>query len=227
MAPRRSRHHRRSIIAALDALLRRFGRPRRERRFEPLEELILTVLSQNTNDTNRDRAYASLIARFPVWEEAARAPARAIERAIKTGGLASTKSRVIRALLRRIEAECHGFDLGFLNDMALDEARDWLKSFRGVGDKTASCVLLFSCGRPAFPVDTHILRVTRRLGWIGARATAAEAHLRLATLIPEKRYFDAHVNLITLGRRLCRPRNPLCADCPLFGRCPSARPAPS
>ncbi|HYV85179.1 MAG TPA: endonuclease III [Patescibacteria group bacterium] len=208
---------------ALDALERRFGRPRRDRKFGPLEELVLTVLSQNTNDTNRDRAYASLTARFPAWHLAARAPVRAIESAIRTGGLARTKSRVIRALLRRIEAERHGFDLGFLRDLPLDEARAWLRSFRGVGDKTAACVLLFSCHRPAFPVDTHILRVTRRLGWIAGKATAAEAHLRLATLIPERRYFEAHVNLITLGRRLCKPRKPLCAECPLSRSCPTAR----
>lgn len=207
---------------ALDALKRKFGRPRRERRFTPLEELILTVLSQNTNDANRDRAYASLRARFPTWSLAARAPARAIETAIRTGGLARTKSRVIRAILRRIEAERHGFDVDFLRTLPVEEARDWLRSFRGVGDKTAACVLLFACDRPAFPVDTHILRVGRRLGWIPRRATAAEAHHSLGEMIPAERYFEAHVNLITLGRRLCRPRRPICDECPLEARCPSS-----
>src|SRR5437867_2559994 len=184
MAPRQDLNDRRSVVPSLDALLRRFGRPRRERRFSPLEELILTVLSQNTNDGNRNRAFASLVATFPGWDLVARAPVRAVERAIRTGGLARTKSRVIQAILRRIQAERPGFDLGFLSEVPLDEATAWLRSFRGVGDKTAACVLLFSCGRPAFPVDTHILRVTRRLGWIPADAPAAEAHRRLAALIP-------------------------------------------
>jgi endonuclease-3 len=222
MAPRKDLHHKRPVVPALDALRRRFGRPRRTRRFAPLEELILTVLSQNTNDGNRDRAFASLVAAFPSWELAARAPVRAVERAIRTGGLARIKSRVIQSILRRIKAERGGFDLGFLSAIPLDQAHDWLRSFRGVGDKTAACVLLFSCGRPAFPVDTHILRAARRLGWIPSRASAAEAHRRLAAAIPPRRYFEAHVNLITLGRRLCKPRNPRCPECPLSKACPSA-----
>jgi endonuclease-3 len=222
MAPRKDVHHKRPVAPALDALRRRFGRPRRTRRFAPLEELILTVLSQNTNDGNRDRAFASLRAAFPSWELVARAPARAVERAIRTGGLARTKSRVIQAILRRVATERGGFDLGFLRDIPLDEAHAWLRSFSGVGDKTAACVLLFSCGRPAFPVDTHVLRASRRLGWIPAQATAAEAHRRLAAVIPKRRYFEAHVNLITLGRRLCKPRNPRCPECPLAAVCPSA-----
>jgi endonuclease-3 len=223
MATSRDADDRPSVRPALDALRRRFGRPRRDRRFSPLEELVLTVLSQSTNDGNRDRAYASLRARFPTWSLAARAPARAIERAIRKGGLARTKSRVIRDLLRRIEAERKGFDLGFLRTLPVDEARAWLRSFRGVGDKTAACVLLFACARPAFPVDTHILRVGRRLGWIPRKATAAEAHERLGEMIPVARYFEAHVNLITLGRRVCRPRRPDCDGCPLEARCPSSR----
>jgi endonuclease-3 len=222
MTPRKALHHKRAVIPALDALRRRFGRPRRTRRFAPLEELILTVLSQNTNDGNRDRAFASLVAAFPAWGLVARAPVRTVERAIRTGGLARTKSRVIQAILRRIEAERGGFDLGFLRTIPLDEAHAWLRSFRGVGDKTAACVLLFSCGRPAFPVDTHILRVSRRLGWIPRHASPAEAHRRLAAVIPKRRYFEAHVNLITLGRRLCKPRNPRCPECPLAAGCPSA-----
>lgn len=223
MAPRHGLHDKRSVIPSLDALRRRFGRPRRERRFAPLEELILTVLSQHTSDGNRDRAFASLVATFPTWDRVARAPARSVERAIRTGGLARTKGRVIQAILRRIEAERRGFDLGFLAEIPLQEARDWLLSFRGVGHKTAACVLLFSCGRPAFPVDTHILRVSRRLGWIPANATADDAHRRLESMIPARRYFEAHVNLITLGRRLCKPRTPRCGECPLASGCPSSR----
>jgi endonuclease-3 len=214
------------VARALDLLRRTFGRPRRTRRLPALDELVLTVLSQNTSDTNRDRAWASFRRRFPTWGEAADAPVRSIAAAIRAGGLAGIKSRVIRDILRRVRAERGGYDLEFLRRLPPARARDWLLSFRGVGDKTAACVLLFSCGRAVFPVDTHIHRVSRRLGWIPAGASAAEAHALLGAMIPGRRHFEAHVNLITLGRRLCRPRRPRCDACPLRDGCPAARRAP-
>jgi len=206
-----------------DRLRAAFGRPRPGRALPPIDELVLTILSQNTSDTNSGRAFDALRRRFPTWDAAARAPRPAIEAAIRAGGLARLKSQVIRDTLRSIERERGSFDLAFLKRLPVPEALHWLQRFRGVGEKTACCVLLFGCRRPAFPVDTHILRVTRRLGWIPPAAAAAAAHRRLAALVPVRRYHEVHVNLITLGRRVCRPRRPRCAECPLNRGCRHAR----
>ena len=210
---------RRQVARSADRLRAAFGRPRPGRALAPIDELVLTILSQNTSDTNSARAFAALRRRFPSWTDVARAPRRSIEAAIRPGGLAHLKSGVIRDTLRRIESERGGFDLGFLKRMPVNGAIAWLVRFRGVGEKTACCVLLFGCRRPAFPVDTHVLRVTRRLGWIPSSADAGFAHRRLAALVPARRYYEVHVNLITLGRRLCRPRRPHCAGCPLDPEC--------
>lgn len=213
---------RRLVARSADRLRAAFGRPRPGRALPPIDELVLTILSQNTSDTNSGRAFAALRRRFPAWVDVARARRREIEAAIRPGGLARLKSGVIRDTLRRVERERRAFDLGFLNRLPVPEALAWLRRFRGVGEKTACCVLLFGCRRPAFPVDTHILRVTRRLGWIPSAADAALAHRRLAALVPVRRYYEVHVNLITLGRRLCRPRRPRCVDCPLNRDCRNA-----
>jgi len=210
---------RRRVDRGLDLLEGRFGRPEPERRLRPLDELILTILSQNTNDRNRDRAYDSLRRTFPTWEQVARAPRPRVESAIRIGGLAKTKSRAIQEVLRRIADERGELDLDFLRTVPVDEARRYLAQFRGVGDKTICCVLLFSCGMAAFPVDTHILRIVRRLGWVAPAASPARTHDELAGLISAARYYPAHVNLITLGREICRPRNPECALCPLRRSC--------
>ena len=210
---------RRRIAAALDRLQAAFGTPRPERRLPPLDELILTILSQNTNDRNRDRAYAALRARFPTWEETLRADRMEVEEAIRAGGLARVKSRVIQEVLARVRHDQGRLDLGALRRMPLDEARRYLTGLRGVGEKTANCVLLFACGRAAFPVDTHIHRVARRLGWVPEGATPGRSHEILGRLIPEERCHAAHVNLITLGRRVCRPRRPACPACPLLRHC--------
>lgn len=203
----------------LDLLEKAFGRPRLGRRHPPLDELILTVLSQHTSDVNRDRAYAALRVRFPRWEDVLRAPRAEVERAIRAGGLARTKSRVIQEILRRVLQDLGRLDLEALRTMPLAEARAYLLRLRGVGEKTACCVLLFACRRPAFPVDTHIHRIARRLGWVPARATPQRTHAILARLIPEARYLEAHLNLIRLGRRICRARAPQCPACPLRRQC--------
>ncbi len=205
--------------SCLDLLEKAFGRPRLKRRYPPLDELVLTVLSQHTSDGNRDRAYASLRDRFPMWEDALRARRAEIESAIRAGGLARTKSRVIQEILRRVLRDQGRLDLRVLKTLPLAEAKAYLQGFRGVGEKTACCVLLFACGRPAFPVDTHIHRIARRLGWVPAQATPGRSHALLAALIPPARYLAAHLNLITLGRRICRARAPLCPACPLRRRC--------
>ena len=210
---------RRRIVGALDRLERAFGTPRPERRLPPLDELILTILSQNTNDRNRDRAYAALRARFPTWEEALRADRADLEAAIRAGGLARVKSRVIQEVLARVKRDHGRLDLEALRRMPLEEARRYLTGLRGVGEKTARCVLLFACGRPVFPVDTHIHRVARRLGWVPERATPGHSHEFLGRLIPGDRCFTAHLNLIRLGRRVCRPRRPSCPSCPLLRLC--------
>ncbi len=216
----------RRVARALDRLQAAFGRPRWGRRLPPLDELVLTILSQNTSDRNRDRAYASLRGRFPSWDRVLRADRARLEDALRVGGLARTKSRVILDILRRIKADHGRLSLDFLRSMEPQEARRYLTSFRGVGEKTACCVLLFSCDHPAFPVDTHILRVTKRLGWIRSGATPERAHAILGRLIPTERYLAAHVNLITLGRRHCRPRAPTCPACPLRRDCAYARVLP-
>jgi endonuclease-3 len=210
---------RRRVDRELDRLEKAFGRPRLERRLSPLDELILTILSQHTNDVNRDRAYDSLRRRFPAWEEALLARPVEIEEAIRVGGLARTKSRVIQVVLRTVLRDQGRLDLSVLKTLPVEEARAYLRRLKGVGEKTACCVLLFACGRPAFPVDTHIHRVARRLGWVPARATPARTHAALGDLIPRKRYLTAHLNLITLGRRICRARGPACPRCPLRAGC--------
>lgn len=211
------------MVRDADRLRRSLGRPRPRRPLPPIDELVLTILSQNTSDTNSERAFDALKRRYPAWEQAARAPRRAIEAAIRAGGLARTKSRVIREVLQAVAAERGGFDLRFLGRLPVADATGWLTRYRGIGEKTAACVLLFALGRPAFPVDTHVLRVTRRLGWLDSEADAAEAHRRLADLVPARRYYEVHVNLVTLGRRICRARRPACESCPLRPECRHAR----
>jgi len=210
---------RRRVKRELERLETVFGRPRLGRRFSPLDELILTILSQHTSDVNRDRAYASLRRAFPRWEEALRASPSDVEESIRVGGLARTKSGVIQAVLRRILRDHGRLDLASLKSLPVGEAKAYLRGLKGVGEKTACCVLLFACGQPAFPVDTHIHRVARRLGWVSADATPAKTHAVLADLIPKTRYLTAHVNLITLGRRVCRARAPACPQCPLRAGC--------
>lgn len=208
-----------AVRAPLDSLAREFGRPRPGRRRAPLDELILTVLSQHTSDLNRDRAFAALRRRYPAWDGVLRARRADVEDAIRSGGLARTKSRVIQDILRRVLRDQGRLDLGVLGTMPPAESKAYLLGLRGVGEKTACCVLLFACGRPAFPVDTHIHRIARRLGWVPARATPRRTHAILAGLIPEARYLEAHLNLISLGRMICQARAPRCRACPLRRHC--------
>jgi len=207
------------IRRELDLLEKAFGRPRPGRRLPPLDELVLTILSQHTSDLNRDMAYRELRRRFPSWASVLRAPRAELENAIRVGGLARTKSRVIQDVLRAILRDHGRLDLGVLRRMPADQAKVYLLGLNGVGEKTACCVLLFSCGRPAFPVDTHIHRVARRLGWVPSKATAGRTHALLAAMIPAGRYYAAHIHLITLGRRVCRSRAPACPSCPLRRGC--------
>lgn len=207
---------------ALDAhqkLLDYYGYPVWRKPLPPLEELVSTILSQNTNDVNRDRAFENLRDRFSTWEAVRDAPVADIIAAIRPAGLANQKGPRIQKLLQEITQERGSLDLNFLADLPVEEARQWLMKFKGVGPKTAAIVLLFSLNKPAFPVDTHIYRVTGRLGLRSENMSAEQAHSHLAHLLPPDAYYAAHLNIIRLGREICQARQPKCPLCPLQALC--------
>jgi endonuclease III len=203
-----------------DALRSYYGVPHNEPHRAPLDELVLTVLSQNTNDRNRDVAYERLRDRFPDWAAVARAPEAEIEEAIRPGGISKVKARRIKAMLGAIEAERGSLDLGFLADAPREQALEFLEALPGVGRKTAACVLLFSFDRPELPVDTHVYRVATRLGLIRPRASFEQAHDVLQGATDPANVYEVHVNMIRHGRRLCTARAPACPECPLLALCP-------
>jgi endonuclease-3 len=199
-----------------------YGRPVWTPRFPPVDELVYTVLSQNTADINTDRTFAALKARFLTWGAVRDAPVAQIERAIALGGLAATKAPRIKAILAAL-SPAHGEpDLGVLERLSDGDAAAYLRGLPGVGPKTAACVLLFTLGRPLMPVDTHVHRVAGRLGLIGSRLTAEQAHPVLTALAGPDDVYAAHVDLVRHGRRVCHARRPACGSCPLAGICPSA-----
>jgi len=200
-------------------LIEFYGYPEWRNPMPPLDELVSTILSQNTNDTNRDRAYQALRRRLPTWEAVRDADPQAVIDAIRPAGLANQKGPRIQAVLREITAERGQLDLGFLADLSVDEASQWLMKFKGVGPKTTAIVLQFSLQKPAFPVDTHIYRVTGRLGLRPPRMNVEQAHIHLAQLFPPETYYAAHLNLIRLGREICQARRPNCPACPLKDDC--------
>ena len=200
-------------------LIEFYGYPEWRNPMPPLDELVSTILSQNTNDTNRDRAYQALRRRLPTWEAVRDADPQAVIDAIRPAGLANQKGPRIQAVLREITAERGQLDLGFLADLSADEASQWLMKFKGVGPKTTAIVLQFSLQKPAFPVDTHIYRVTGRLGLRPPRMNVEQAHIHLAQLFPPETYYAAHLNLIRLGREICQARRPNCPVCPLKDGC--------
>ena len=201
------------------ALLKAYGEPLWRNPLPPVDELVGTILSQNTNDVNRDRAFEALRARFPTWEAVRDAPVAEVVAAIRPAGLANQKGPRIQAVLQAITAERGALDLGFLRDLPVDEARAWLTRFKGVGPKTAAIVLLFSLGRPAFPVDTHVHRVTGRLGLRPEAMSADACHPHFESLLPPAAYYAAHLNLIRHGREVCHARNPECQRCVLRSLC--------
>lgn len=200
-------------------LLDIYGIPEWRNPVSPLDELVSTILSQNTNDTNRDNAFKSLKARFPTWEEVRDADEQEVIGAIQTAGLANLKGPRIQNVLRIITAQRGELELDFLEKLSTKEASDWLRGFKGVGPKTAAIVLQFSLGKPAFPVDTHIYRVTGRLGLRPQKMNADRAHTYLAELFPPQSYHAVHLNIIRLGREICRARRPDCEICPLNDLC--------
>jgi endonuclease-3 len=200
-------------------LLDFYGYPEWRDPLPAIDELISTILSQNTNDNNRDKAFNALRRAFPSWEAVREAPAGEVSDAIRPAGLANQKGPRIQQVLQEITAERGDLDLSFLSELPTEEARDWLMKFHGVGPKTAAIVLQFALGMPAFPVDTHIYRVTGRLGLREARMTADQAHVHLAKLLLPDSYYAAHLNIIRLGRDICQARHPLCERCPLRDIC--------
>lgn len=209
-------------IAEIGRLLEEeYGRPALSDRdrLRPLDELVMTILSQHTSDANSYRAFQSLKRRFPSWEEARDAGEGEIAEAIKSGGLAGMKAPRIKSLLQWVSEQYGSMDLDFLARMSLQEARELLLKIQGVGPKTAACVLLFSCDLPAFPVDTHVHRVSRRLGIIPPKMSANDAHLFLEAVVPPEEVYPFHVNLIRHGRQVCKAPRPHCERCILAPLC--------
>lgn len=202
-------------------LLSHYGEPVWRNPLPPLDELVLTILSQNTNDVNRDRAFDALRGRFPTWEEVRDAEANEVIEAIRPAGLANQKGPRIQKVLQNITEERGELNLDFLNAMPDEEAYKWLLRFKGVGPKTASIVMLFSLGKAAFPVDTHVHRISGRLGLRPEKMNADKAHQYLAEQFPPETYYAAHLNIIRLGREICQARKPQCPICPLRDLCPS------
>lgn len=206
-----------------ERLLAFYGEPIWRNPLPALDELVSTILSQNTNDINRDRGFHALRAKFGTWEEVRDAPANEVIEAIRPAGLANQKGPRIQQVLRSITQERGSLDLSFLADLPAEEARAWLMRFNGVGPKTAAIVLCFSLGKPAFPVDTHIYRVTGRIGLRPERMTVEQAHPHLEGLFPSKTYYAAHLNIIRLGREICQARRPRCEVCPIIKLCDYGR----
>ncbi|MDQ3041703.1 MAG: endonuclease III [Acidobacteriota bacterium] len=196
-----------------------FGEPQLASKSDPLAMLINIILSQATNDANSRRTFQNLKKRFRTWEKVLAADETDIANAIRLGGLANQKARVIKDLLGQIKASHKTLSLKFVEKMPDEEARDYLQDFRGIGPKTVACTLLFACHKEVFPLDTHIFRVLKRMGILPEKITDAKAHRLLDELVPSGKFYSLHVNLIRLGRRICRPREPLCEQCPLIEYC--------
>lgn len=208
------------ILARLAVL---YGRPEHVPHGDAVAELVLTILSQNTADTNSGRAFTQLLHRFPSWDAVADAPIDEVVATIQLGGLAQQKAPRIQSALRAVRERSPAWDLSSLAALPLEEARAWLRALPGVGPKTAACVLLFALGLPAMPVDTHVGRVAKRLGLIPEKLTAERAHEALEALVEPEDYYRFHMLLIKHGRRTCAARNPACDRCPLATECPSRR----
>lgn len=200
-----------------------YGIPSNNSFEDPLDELIGTILSQSTTNINSHRAFESLKKRFPNWDAVRRARPATIAAAIQSGGLANVKSIVIKNVLNEILERCGNLDLSFLKSSPIDEARNFLTSLKGVGPKTAACVLLFSCQSPLFPMDTHIFRILRRLGLLPEKIGDQKAHDLMEPLIPLGKHYSLHVNLITHGRKICQPNTPKCEQCSIIEQCDYGR----
>ncbi len=214
-----------TLISRIHSALERQYGPKRagKTRHNPLDELIYTILSQNTSDTNSHRAFQMLRQVMPTWEEVHRASERKVAAAINPGGLAKLKAARIKAILSQIYREQGHFDLSFFRDLSVEEVKAYLSRFKGIGPKTVACVLLFSLGKPAFPVDTHVHRVATRLGLVRPKVSPGKAQVLLESMMPPALYYSMHRNMVEHGRTTCRARTPLCHVCPLFKLCAYVR----
>lgn len=204
-------------------LRRLYGPARKPRPFDPLSELIFTILSQNTADRNTERAFAELRRRYPTWEQVLHAPTDEVAGVIRSAGLANQKAPRIQRVIQWAIETFGKADLSALARMPPERALELLRRIDGIGPKTAACVLLFGCDRPVLPVDTHVFRVSKRLGLLPPRCTPEKAHEFLGRLVPPKLVLAFHVYLIRLGREVCTARNPRCEECPLADLCAFAR----
>lgn len=212
---------RRKLELVAEALERVYGDREefRDAEGDPLDALIETILSQNTTAANTNRAYEALRAAFPTWEDVLEAPREAVEEAIRPAGLAKTRSGRIQRLLASVRREQGALDLDHLREMGNEEALRELLKYEGVGPKTANCVLLFAMDRDVFPIDVHIQRILVRLGIVPAGMSVEEAHGYVPPMVPRRKHLSLHLNLIALGREICRPTNPKCGECPLRRYC--------
>jgi endonuclease-3 len=206
-------------LAIHEKLIEAFGEPIWRTPLPAIDELVSTILSQNTNDVNRDRGFNALRAKLPTWEAVRDASPEEVVEAIRPAGLANQKGPRIQQVLRAITEERGSLNLDFLADLPIEDARSWLTKFNGVGPKTAAIVLCFSLNMPAFPVDTHIYRVSGRIGLRPEKMTVEQAHPHLEAVFPPETYYAAHLNIIRLGREVCGARKPNCAECPIRALC--------
>jgi len=213
-------HGRRKVAAICGRLGRVYGPVEAPRERPVLDALVATILSQNTSDTNSHAAFEELLRRFENWDAVRRAPVGKIARAIRNAGLSNRKAPRIKAILKRLYDKRGELSLDFLRRMPTAEALEYLTALDGVGPKTAACVLLFACRKPVLPVDTHVHRVSRRLGLIAAGTNAVKAHEELARLVPPRRVLEFHIQLVRHGRTVCSARRPKCSQCRLLDLCP-------
>ncbi len=213
----------RRALVVHQTLLAAFGEPIWRNPLPAIDELVSTILSQNTNDVNRDKAFEALRAKLPTWEAVRDAPAEEVMDAIRPAGLANQKGPRMQQVLREITTERGSLDLSFLADWDVERARAWLTKFNGVGPKTAAIVLCFSLGKAAFPVDTHVYRVSGRIGLRPEKMTVEQAHPHLESIFPPETYYAAHLNIIRLGREICQARKPNCPTCPICKLCDTGR----
>ena len=206
-------------LAVHNRLIEFYGHPEWRDPLPALDELVSTILSQNTNDANRDRGFYNLRERFPTWEQVREAEPGEVIEAIRPAGLANQKGPRIQLALKQITELRGELDLSFLKKYSPQEAVDWLVQFKGVGPKTAAIVLQFALDMPAFPVDTHIYRITGRIGLRPEKMNADKTHPHMEDLLPPETYYPAHLNIIRLGREICKARKPNCSKCPLQDLC--------